>query len=57
MKKRMKVYVDLGSHNKPFMFAGGDVAERYPTLLHVYHKKITPDLKPAILEITIRDKK
>ena len=53
----MKVYVDLGSHNKPFMFAGGDVAERYPTLLHVYHKKIMPDLKPAILEITIRDKK
>ena len=49
-KKRMRVYIDVGSHNLPFMFEGGDIADRYPKLLHVYYKKITPDLKPAILE-------
>lgn len=49
-KKRMRVYIDVGSHNRPFMFESGPVGDKYPKLLHVYHKKVTPDLKPAILE-------
>ena len=53
--KRMRVYVDIGSHKKPFMFIGGDIAERYPTLLHVYNEKVTDDLTPAILEYKPKD--
>ena len=56
-KKRMRVYVDIGSHNKPFMFSGGMIADSYPTLLQVYHKKITSDLRPAILEFNIKEVK
>ena len=53
----MRVYVDLGSHNLPYMFEMGNIAEKYPTLLQVYFKKITPDLKPAILEYNIKESK
>jgi len=45
----MKVYVSIGSHGLPFMFDIGHIGERYPTLLHVYHKQVTPDLVPATL--------
>lgn len=48
-EKRMRVYIDIGSHGGVFRFDCGPVAERYPTLLHVYHKKVSKDLKPAIL--------
>jgi hypothetical protein len=46
---RMRVYVDIGSHGKVFKFVGGNIADRYPELLHVYHKKVTKDLKQATL--------
>lgn len=48
-EKRIRVWVDIGSHGLPFMFFSGDIAERYPKLLHVYHKKISKDLKRATL--------
>lgn len=47
--RKMKVYVDAGSHGYPFMFESGPVGSAYPKLLHVYHKQVTPDLKPATL--------
>jgi len=47
--RKMKVYVSIGSHGLPFMFDIGHIGERYPTLLHVYHKQVTPDLVPATL--------
>ncbi len=52
MKKkeiRMRGYADIGSHGHIFMFAGGEIAERYPTLLHIYRKRLTPDLKPVTI--------
>ena len=48
-EKRTRVYVDIGSHGGVFMFESGPVGNLYPTLLHVYRRKITPDLKRATL--------
>lgn len=48
-EKRMRVYADIGSHGGVFEFIGGEIANKYPTLLRVYRKKITPDLKRATL--------
>jgi len=47
--RKMRVYVDVGSHGYPFMFESGPIGLLHPTLLHVYHKRLTPDLKPATL--------
>lgn len=46
MKKEKKLigYADIGSHGKIFEFISGPVGDKYPNLLHVYSKKITPDL-------------
>jgi len=48
-QKRMKVYVDVGSHGKVFEFLLGPTATRYPHLLHVYKKRLHKSLIPAIL--------
>lgn len=48
-EKRMRVYVDIGSHGGVFMFDIGPVGSKYPTLLHVYRKKVAPYLRPAML--------
>ena len=37
-------YADVGSHGGIFMFELGPVANRYPSLLQIYRKKVTPDL-------------
>ena len=42
---RMRGYADIGSHGHIFMFAGGEIADKYPTLLHIYRKKVTANLK------------
>jgi len=47
--KRMRAYAEIGSHGGIFMFDAGFVAERYPTLLHIYKKKVTKDLKPITI--------
>lgn len=46
---KMKGYADIGSHNKIFMFSAGSVAEKYPTLLHIYAEKVSPDLIPVTI--------
>ncbi|OQA50488.1 MAG: hypothetical protein BWY47_00433 [Bacteroidetes bacterium ADurb.Bin302] len=48
-EKRKRVYIDVGSHGGIFEFIGGNIAERYPTLLHVYNKKISKNLKAAVI--------
>ena len=48
-KKTIRAYADIGSHNGIFMFEGGLVAERYPTLLHIYRKKVSKDLRPVTI--------
>lgn len=45
----MTAYADMGSHKKIFMFSGGNVAERYPTLLHIYLQQVTPNLVPITI--------
>lgn len=45
----MTAYADIGSHKKIFMFSGGNIAEKYPTLLHIYLQKVTPDLIPITI--------
>lgn len=48
-EKRVRVWVDVGSHGGVFFFEAGPVADRYPKLMHVYKKKISADLKQATL--------
>ena len=46
--KKRKVLVgwaDIGSHGGIFVFESGYVASRYPSLYHIYSRKITPDLR------------
>ena len=49
----MRAYADIGSHGGIFYFDMGPVANRYPQLMHIYRKKITPDLRPVIIEYKI----
>ena len=55
MKKKIKAWADIGSHGGIFVFEGGVVAERYPTLMHIFHKKITKDLIPVVITYEIKD--
>ena len=44
MKKKIRTitaYADISSHGWIFMFD----ADAYPTLLHIFKKKVTPDLR------------
>jgi hypothetical protein len=52
--KRVRAYADIGSHNGIFMFDVGYVGIAYPTLLHIYRKKVTKDLRPVIIEYKIK---
>jgi hypothetical protein len=52
--KRVRAYADIGSHNGIFMFETGPVGDKYPTLLHIYHKRVTPDLRPVIIEYRVK---
>lgn len=47
--KPLKAYADVGSHGGVFMFDIGPVADRYPTLLHIYKTKVTSDLVPVVI--------
>lgn len=40
----MIAYADVGSHGGIFEFWAGNIAERYPTLLQIYRRQVTPDL-------------
>ena len=48
-EKRMRGYADIGSHGGIFMFEQGPVGDKYPTLLHIYRRKLTPDLRPVTI--------
>ena len=46
-KKRVKThigYAEVGSHGGIFMFDGGSIADRYPSLLHIYRRRVAPGL-------------
>lgn len=45
--KPMKAWADVGSHGGIFEFAIGNIADRYPHLLQIYSKQVTPDLIPV----------
>lgn len=38
-------WAEVGSHGGIFEFTGGLVAERYPSLMHIYSQKIDDDLR------------
>ena len=48
-EKRMRVWVDIGRHGGVYCFDMGPVSKKYPSLLHVFYKKVSPDLKQATL--------
>ncbi len=50
----MRAYADIGSHNGIFMFDMGPVGDRYPTLLHIYKKRLTKELRPVIIEYKLK---
>lgn len=47
--RTMKAWADVGSHGGIFMFDCGAIADRYPNLLQVYAKQVTPDLVPVTI--------
>jgi len=47
MKKTIRAYADVGSHGGIFYFEMGNIAERYPTLMQIYRKKICKGLTPV----------
>lgn len=47
--KRVRAYAEIGSHGGIFMFDLGPTARNYPTLLHVYRKKVAPYLIPVTI--------
>lgn len=54
--RKVKVFVDVGSHGGVFVFAVGPVAARYPGLMHIYDRK-APGLLPATLTYAVRKTK
>lgn len=52
---KMTAYADMGSHQKIFMFSGGQIAEKYPTLLHIYLQKVSEDLVPITITYKIKN--
>jgi len=50
----MRAYADIGSHNGIFMFEMGPVSDKYPTLLLIYRRKVTKDLRPVIIEYKLK---
>lgn len=46
---RMRAYADVGSHGGIFMFYGGYLGERYPTLLHIYKRKLLKNFVPVTI--------
>ena len=45
--KIVKAWADVGSHRGIFVFESGPVGDRYPHLLHIFAKQVTPDLIPV----------
>lgn len=45
--KQIKAWADVGSHGGIFMFDTGPVGSKYPTLLHIFRKRVTKDLIPV----------
>jgi hypothetical protein len=57
MKKTIRAYADVGSHGGIFYFDMGNIAERYPTLMQIYRKKICKGLTPVKITYETRRKK
>jgi hypothetical protein len=55
MKKTMKAWADVGSHSGIFYFDGGDIADRYPTLLMIYKDKVASYLKEVTITYEVED--
>lgn len=53
--KKMKAYADVGSNGGIYMFEDGTIANKYPTLLHIYKDKISPDLQPVTISYLIEE--
>lgn len=51
----LRAYASIGSHGCIFMFFAGDIADRYPTLLHIYKDQVTKDLVPVKITYTINN--
>lgn len=47
--KTHKAWADVGSHGGIYVFEIGPVADRYPSLMHVHEKQVTPDLVPVTI--------
>ena len=47
--KKIKAWADVGSHGGIFVFEVGPVAQEYPSLLHIYKRKISKDLVPVTI--------
>lgn len=47
--RKIKVWVDVGSHGYVYSFGIGPVANRYPNLMHVFDQKMSDSLIPATL--------
>jgi len=51
--RRMRAYADIGSHGGLFMFGLGPVGDKYPTLLHIYKKRLLKSFIPVIIEYKV----
>ena len=47
--KRIRAWADVGSHGGVFEFLSGPVAISYPSLLHIFAEKVSPDLVEVII--------
>ena len=55
-RRSIRAYAWVGSHGKPMMFCGGKIAQDYPTLLHIHHKKVSEDLIPVTITYSVKSK-
>ena len=56
-RKTVIAWADIGSHGGIFEFVSGPVAERYPSLMHVFSRPLTPDLVPVKITVLVPEKK
>jgi len=53
-KKTVKAWASVGSHDKIFMFIGGAIADKYPSLMEVYFYKVSEDLIPITITYEVK---
>jgi len=53
-KKTVKAWASVGSHDKIFMFIGGTIADKYPSLMEIYFNKISDDLIPVTITYEVK---